>query len=444
MAEPQGTTVNPAVLQAASGQGQPQAQSQGQTQARSTGPTNVTPLEAIGSFIPLIGPIIAAVASNRIRGARQALDFNIEALNSLAETAQLNEENIAGFKKAGVPKEIIEGALQKSKARAADPNVQAKRQVIQAALGIMNRPVGIDFTPFPPQVQGEIQARQAQPGAAQPIVPELPQPTREPVGEERLTRLESLIRERPAALAVSPTLRPGVEAAGDVSRELSNLSEVQAAFVLRSTKLRPGQTIADIDEEQREDMLQAIKDTKSGITINIPPAPPAGILRDIREGKSSLDRLSNIEQTFNKAFVGPLQGRGLRLGITANLASQEAADFVSDVDALGRDLRRFFFGTAVSGVEQRSALRSIPAVEQSDVQFKGNIRATRREVESRLKRTEEVIARFGFRGGTRGQPLSLPDRIKTTSQAIKFLMQPPRSFSEAEAREWLKENETAE
>ena len=104
-------------------------------------------------------------------------------------------------------------------------------------------------------------------------------------------------------------------------------------------------------------------------------------------------QLKGIAKMAKPGYVGALQGRTGALGERLGWIGTEQADFRQGVETLARELRKKYYGSALTGTELALALRSIPNANMSDVQFEAALKATEKWLSTLEQETQKQLTK---------------------------------------------------
>ncbi len=165
-----------------------------------------------------------------------------------------------------------------------------------------------------------------------------------------------------------------------------------------------------------DDVLKALKDPNAaGVTINLPKPATGGERQDIADARSKLRQLKNIKATFKKGFVGIFDEKTGRVKSATGFISPAHADFRTAVELAKTEVRHFYFGSQLPQQEMDEAMRIIPNLTMSDVQFISSIDGSIKILEGYVAERVGVIEESGLR--IRGDRPVAPKNLAVSEDA---------------------------
>ena len=145
----------------------------------------------------------------------------------------------------------------------------------------------------------------------------------------------------------------------------------------------------DVDE-----LLKGYKASESTMTIKY---PAEGERKDIAEAQNLLQSYNMMEALYEPGYVGMVQGKMGSVQEATGAIAQKQADFYQVMDNVARGQRKLFGGIAVTPVELKLLLGTIPHRGMSDTQWESSVRINKIIMGGSASAQIEALKELGFK-----------------------------------------------
>jgi hypothetical protein len=125
--------------------------------------------------------------------------------------------------------------------------------------------------------------------------------------------------------------------------------------------------------------------------------PAEGERKDIAEAQNLLQSYTMMEALYEPGYVGMVQGKMGSVQEATGAISQKQADFYQVMDNVARNQRKLFGGVAVTPVELKLLLGTIPHRGMSDTQWESSVRINKIIMGGSASAQIEALKELGFK-----------------------------------------------